>query len=213
MLAAFGTVQLIRICEYRYEGREGSMSYKCLFKAGLAMTCLSLPLLAPAAERLNVKLGLWEITTMMETGGVPPIPKEVLDKMTPEQRAKLLASLQSSGAQGPHKEVNRECITQKDLDRPFQMEGAEGCKATVVSATSTSQEINMVCNSAVKGSGVFKVSAPTPTTMSGIMNMKSGDATRTFTIKEQMSGHWLSADCGDEADDSDDPEAGNTPEE
>jgi len=179
--------------------------------AGLAITCLALPQLASAAEKLNVKLGLWEITTVVETSGVPPLPKELLDKIPAEQRAKMLAELNRGGANGPHKEVNRECVTQKDLDKPFRMEAAQGCKGTLVTSTRTAQEIQMVCTGQVKGQGMFKVSAPTPTSMQGVFDMKSGDA---FNIKGQMTGRWLGADCGEEADaDDSDADAAETPED
>ena len=38
--------------------------------------------------KLNVKPGNWEITTTTKTVGKAPIPKEILSKMTPEQRSR-----------------------------------------------------------------------------------------------------------------------------
>ena len=46
--------------------------------AALTLTALSVAAAAP--ERLNVKLGLWEMTSIMRFSGIPPLPKEVMDK-------------------------------------------------------------------------------------------------------------------------------------
>ncbi|HWK75061.1 MAG TPA: DUF3617 domain-containing protein [Povalibacter sp.] len=173
-------------------------------KAGLALAGLCVPLLAPAAERLNVKLGLWEITTVTQMSGVPPLPKELMDRLTPEQRAKIAAEARANAAQGPDKDTSRECVTQKDLDEPFRSSNTEHCTTSVVSTTRTSQEMRMVCSGEPKGSGTFKVTAPTPETMSGTIDMKVGEGPDAFTVKGNLSGRWLSADCGEEADDSGD---------
>ena len=45
-----------------------------------------------AADRyqpLDVKTGLWEVTTTVSTSGQMPIPPDLLAKLTPEQRAKF----------------------------------------------------------------------------------------------------------------------------
>src|SRR5687768_1604779 len=80
--------------------------------------CTALPVASQAAEKLNVKLGLWEITSETQTRGMPPLPKELLDKLTPEQRRKMEADLKAEQAKGPEKDTDRECITQKDLEQP-----------------------------------------------------------------------------------------------
>lgn len=174
--------------------------------AGLALACLCAPLLAPAAERLNVKLGLWEITTITQMSGVPPMPKELLDKLTPQQRAKIAAEARANAAQGPDKDTSRQCVTQQDLDQPFHSANTERCVTSVVSTTRTSQEMRMVCSGEPKGSGTFKVTAPTPETMNGSVDMKVGEGPDAFTLQGKLSGRWLSEDCGEEADDMGDYE-------
>ena len=46
---------------------------------------------------LNVKTGEWEATITNETSGQMPIPQEMIDKMTPEQRAKMEAMMKARG--------------------------------------------------------------------------------------------------------------------
>ena len=169
--------------------------------AALTLTALSVRAAGP--ERLNVKLGLWEMTSIMRFSGVPPLPKEVLDKMTPQARAKMAADLKAAAAEEPEPETSSECITQADLDKPFQSANSEDCTQTVVRTTRTSQEIRMVCTGKTKGSGTFKVNTPTPESMNGTLDLKAGDGPDAFTVKGTIKGRWLGADCGDEEDDSD----------
>jgi hypothetical protein len=156
-----------------------------------------------AAEKLNLKLGLWEITSSTETRGMPPLPKELLDKLTPEQRKEMEADLRAEQANGPEQETKRECITQRDLDRPLEPSNAKECKHTIVSSTRTSQEVHIVCSGGMPGSGSLKVSAPTPEKMTGAMDLKLGEGAQSMTIRAQLQGRWLGSDCGEEAKDDD----------
>jgi Protein of unknown function (DUF3617) len=169
----------------------------------LFASLLALSASTTAAEKLNVKLGLWEMTSSTETSGVPPLPKELLDKLTPQQRKEMEADVRAEQAKGPEKDTDRECITQHDLDRPLEPDNAKDCKHTIVSSTRTSQEVHIVCTGGMPGSGTLKVSAPTSERMTGSMDLKLGEGTQTMTIRAQLQGRWLHSDCGEEAEDDD----------
>jgi hypothetical protein len=174
----------------------------------LAVACACFPLMATAADRLNVKLGLWEISSSTTMGGTPPIPKE----MPPEQRAQMEAAFKAEIAKGPIVRTDRECITKEDLDHPFSSSNTENCKQTIVKATTKSQEIQLVCTGNQQGSGSFQVSAPTPESMSGDLDLKLGAGKETLSVKSRLKGRWVGADCGDEADDADDEDDGDAPQ-
>lgn len=167
------------------------------------LACVSLPLFAASAEQLNVKPGLWEITSVTRTSGMLPLPKALMDTLTPQQRAAMAAEAKADAA-NPSKDTSRECITQKDLEKPFHSADMDNCKQSIVATTRTTQEARIVCGGEHKGSGVFRISTPTPETMSGTLDLKVGEGADAFTLKGQLSGRWLGADCGDEADDVDD---------
>lgn len=175
-----------------------------------ALTLVTLT--AAGAEQLNVKLGLWEMTSIMRFSGVPPLPKEVLDKMTPQARAKMEAELKAAAQEEPEPEVSSECITQEDLDKPFSSANEDDCTQTVVRTTRNTQEIRMACHGKIKGSGLFRVTTPTPETMNGELDLKAGDGPNAFTIKGKIKGRWLGADCGDEDDGDDVDDDEDTPE-
>jgi hypothetical protein len=172
--------------------------------AALLLTTLSAA--GAGAEKLDVRLGLWEMTSIMRFSGMPPLPKELTDKMTPEQRAKMAADLKAAAAEEPEPDVSSECITQEDLDKPFASSSSEDCQQTIVRTTKTSQEIRMVCTGKTKGSGLFRVTTPTPETMTGTLDLRTGEGPDAFVIKGSIKGRWLGADCGDEDDDVDEDE-------
>src|SRR5262245_55279313 len=127
--------------------------------------CMALPFIAAAAQKLNVKPGLWEVTTVSQMSGRPPLPKELMDKMTPQQLAQMEAAMKAEAAKGPQTDTDRECVTQEELEWPFESADAEECEQTIVTATRTTQEVRLVCTGALQGSGVFRITAPTPETM------------------------------------------------
>src|ERR1700761_2127321 len=90
---------------------------------------------AAVAATLDVKPGLWEVTSQGEASGMPPIPPQALAQMSPEQRAQAMAAMQGAMKRMNQPNVTRSCITQKMLDRglDFQHPNNETCKQTVVS--------------------------------------------------------------------------------
>lgn len=170
-----------------------------LLAALLAVTS-STVVSAAGPEKLNVKLGLWEITSLTRFSGMPPLPKELVEKMTPQQRAEMAAKIKAASEEEPEPEVRSECITQEDLDKPFASSNAEECTQTVVRTTRNTQEMRLVCNGKTKGSGTFRVTTPTPETMTGDLDLKVGEGSEVMTIKGKIKGRWLGADCGDEDD-------------
>jgi hypothetical protein len=166
----------------------------------VAALCACFPLIALSADRLNVKVGLWEITSKTAISGVPPIPKELKDTMTPEQRARMEADFKAETAKGPIERTDRECITKEDLDHPFSSSNTENCTQNIVQASATAQEIRLVCTGNQKGTGSFRVTTPTAESMTGDLDLKLGEGKEVMTVKSQLRGRWIGADCGDEAD-------------
>lgn len=168
-------------------------------RALLVVVCACSPLAVSAAERLNVKTGLWEMTSATQMSGMPPLPKEMLEKLTPEQRAQIEASIKQSA--GTRTDTSRECVTERDLERPFDAGNRDECNYEMVRSTRTSQEWKLACTGDVKGSGTFKINTPTPETMNGVLDISVGNDDSTMTVKADVKGRWLGPDCGEEADD------------
>jgi hypothetical protein len=152
------------------------------------------------ADKLDVKPGLWEITSSNRITGIPPLPKDLADKVTPEQRAAMEAAFRRESEQGPQVDTQHECITEEDVEKPFDV-GDKDCTQTVVHTTPTTQEVRLTCNGEVKGSGVLRVTTPTPETMTGTLDLQLAGGKDPMRLRSELKGHWLGPDCGEEAED------------
>jgi hypothetical protein len=175
------------------------MSKLRVLPAGLCVTaCLTLAAHA-APNALNVKPGLWEMTTTGETSGAPPIPQDTLARMSPEQRAKFEAAMAAGMAHSSAPRVSKQCMTEKSLQRGFdpgENKGERKCTDTVVSSSATVMEVRQECTGREKMSGHFRFEAVNPEVVNGTINMTVTDGARTMTIKRVMHGKWLGTDCG-----------------
>jgi hypothetical protein len=166
--------------------------------------CWCVAPLALAADKLDVKPGLWEITSTHQISGIPPMPKEWQDKVTPEQRAAMETAFKKETEKGPQTDTERECITKQESEQPFDVGDSKDCTQTVVRTTRTTQEVRLSCTGEYKGTGVLRITTPTPETMSGSLDLQLGDAKDAMKVKSQLQGRWLGPDCGDEDDADDD---------
>lgn len=153
------------------------------------------PLAVSAAEPLNVKTGQWEITTLTQTQGTPPIPEDVLAKMPAEQRAKLEAMFGNREGAPPKAHKSTECVTKEDLAKPFHASEDENCQTTILKSTSTTQDIAVSCKGEHVSSGKMHIEAPTPESMKGLLDIALQGGKSPMQIKTQISGRWLGPTC------------------
>jgi hypothetical protein len=146
---------------------------------------------------LNVKLGLWELTSTSETSGMPPIDTS---KMTPEVRARIEAAMKARGGTPSSPIVRRDCLTKEKLaNYAFQDPQANdsSCKRTIVTNTPTLMEMHIECASARKMTGDFRVEVLAPDTVKMTTKMAAGEGAQVMNINGTMNGKWVSAACGD----------------
>jgi hypothetical protein len=162
------------------------------------MSALALIPMVTLADKLDVKSGLWETTTITEISGMamPTLPPDVLAKMPPEQRAQMEAMM-NRGSGNPV--TSQSCVTEKDLERGLRPETTkeQSCKVDSVSSNGKTQEAHVTCtNSRGKSTGVFRMTATSRESYEGTMDMNTAAAGRPMTIKMRLKGKWLSANCG-----------------
>jgi len=147
---------------------------------------------------LNLKPGLWESTSVSERSGMPgmaAIPADKLAAMPPEARARIEAQMKAMSS--PTTTTKQSCRTEKDL-RLFTDDGNKSCKQTVVTSTSTKQEIKMECNmTGNSGAGTVTVEAKDPEHVNGLVIMHMGSNGRNMDMKVTINAKWLSSSCGD----------------
>lgn len=155
------------------------------------------PALAADNTPLNVKPGLWEITSDSQSSGAPPIPPEVLAQMSPDQRAKLEAVMQH--AMGPQHRVAKRCVTQADIKTGFEKlenMGNGSCTHKVISSTSTLRAGSFTCTGRENTAGTYRFEARNPEMVVGNMDMTLSNSGKIMETKVATSARWLGADCG-----------------
>ena len=149
--------------------------------------------------KLNVKPGNWEITTTTKTVGKAPIPKEILSKMTPEQRSRYEAARAKEPNSATNTSTEQKCLSAQELSKPFAPSDDQGCKSTLVASTATKMEARISCESmGVHMNGNMKAEAGSPESIKFIYEMKSGDGANTMTLSANATGKWLGPNCSED---------------
>jgi hypothetical protein len=181
------------------ELRVPPTSWKIL-GAACAAASVSLLVQAAASNNLNIKLGLWEVTSKGQASGTSPISEEMLAGMSPERRAKFEAAMKASIAKPRQPRVFKECMTAEKLARGFQTGDAEdaSCKKTVVSSSASEITLRSECR---KPNGTRTVNAHfqamSTERITGTVNTVTSLGARSMTVNNAIQGKWLGASCGD----------------
>ncbi len=154
-----------------------------------------------ASDTLDVKTGLWEMTYTTETHGTL-LPQSTLDKLTPEQRAKVQASTKAQEAGGTKSHTDQTCVTAEDLKKgAFRAERDDEddgkCKYTSVTSTRTVQEESIQCSGPDGRRGTFKVEARDPDHIVAQLTQEQSAG----GLSVHIAGRWLSASCPADTDD------------
>src|SRR5262245_57582407 len=147
---------------------------------------------------LNVKLGLWEMTTSTQMSGMPPIGRPS-DKMTPEQKAQLDTAMKAAAEEAAKPQTLRTCLTKDKLEKSLFQDGSQSCKQTVVTNTATVVEVKIECADRTgqpATSGDFRFEALTPESVKGSGSMTMMGPSK-MSSKVTMTAKWLGASCGD----------------
>lgn len=172
-----------------------------LRNSGWIATGLLIPLAVFAAEPLKVKTGLWEITTATETHGMPQIAADLLAKMTPEQQAKMATMFGQREGGKPKEHKSEECVTQKDLEKPFHPDSEDKCETTILKSTATSQDISVSCEGDHPSTGKMLIEATSPESMKGTLELAFVGGENPLTINSTINGRWLGPTCKDDDED------------
>jgi len=163
----------------------------------IALSTAVIPVVLAAADTpaLNVRLGLWETTSTTNVGG--HMPAVDTSKLTPEQKARMDAMMKQM--MGSHTNTTRSCLTRERLERGTltDEQNQPGCKTTITKNTSTTLEANEVCTGENARTIQLHFDAPSPTNVTGTFKSSGGARGQMMTVDGTITGHWVSADCGD----------------
>lgn len=158
------------------------------------------PVARAAADdaKLNVNPGLWEITTTATPGGDMTIPEQLLANVPPDKRAQAEAAMKAAMEHATKPHTFKECVTEQQIKDTLSaaQQQRPGCQATVVSSSRTLLEIQQKCTGQMSQMGTYRLAAPDPATMHGTLDMAMTEGGHTMTMKTEVNGKWLNADCG-----------------
>ena len=155
-------------------------------------------LAADKVQPLNVKVGLWELTTAITTGGDLPIPAGLLEKLTPEQRARVEERMKARSSDSTSVSTRKHCLTREQLEKGATFgEDRKSCTRTVVTSTSNKLEMQITCVSQsqnMKSEGTVQVEAIDTERVKGSVRLtvsgdRAADSTSTFTAT------WIGPIC------------------
>lgn len=148
-------------------------------------------------QPLNMKLGLWERTFTLTRAGAMPIPAEMLNGLSPEQRARIEERAKANSAAQTHTDTDKYCVTKQDLEKPFNPTTDAECTWTMFESTSTKARGNVSCEaSGMKMNGNGEFEAPDPEHLNGSMHTASSGGGHSMTVDATIKSKWLSASCG-----------------
>jgi Protein of unknown function (DUF3617) len=164
----------------------------------LIMIGVLAPVIAAAGtvQPLNVKTGLWETTMTTQITGMPPIPPEVLNKMTPERRAKVEAAMKERASQGPQTHTGKRCVTQEELNKGPFGDKMKSCTQTVLNSTGQKMEIHEVCTAGdTKTDVTFQIEALSSESVKGAGRVAVTRGGRTMNAETSLTAKWIGAAC------------------
>jgi hypothetical protein len=176
-----------------------SNKWAILCALGASAAAVGLAYGGEVTPQLNVKLGLWEISTQPQVAGSLPITDEQLDKLPPDQRAKFQAAMQAAIARGAQPHLFKECMTPEKRSRGFNAgtDQAKGCQTTLITNSPSEFESRRDCTSedGKQSTSVhFRIVASDHVT--GTVNSLISHGAKTMTVNSTVEGKWLGADCG-----------------
>ena len=165
----------------------------------LACACTALP-----AGAQIMKPGLWSLSNRM-TSNDPQLAQAMsamqqhMANMSPEQREQMQKMMQQNGVQldiGAGGAVQTKmCMTREMAERKeFPVQQGD-CKQTFTQQSSTRGHIAFTCTKP-KVSGEGDVTADSDTSYRAHMKIKSEEQGRDRVVDMDVTGKWLSADCG-----------------
>ena len=153
---------------------------------------------ASRLQPLNVKPGLWESTRTIKRNGAMPVPAEMLNRLTPEQRARIEERM---NAKSSHENTTTEkhCLTKDDLDKDrLKIAESQDCTTTVINSTSTAVKAKLVCDQqGMHATGTLELTASDPEHITGSYQSAVNADGHTMNVDGSWTAKWLGSSCGD----------------
>ena len=153
---------------------------------------------AAKLQTLNIKPGLWESTRTIKRTGQLPIPAEMLNRLTPEQRARMEERMKANSAAHTTTTTEKHCVTREDLEKDrLKLAETKECTTTVLTTTTTTVKTKFVCDQeGMHATGTLELVAADPEHMNGSYHSTANAEGHTMNVEGTWTSKWLGPSCG-----------------
>lgn len=150
-------------------------------------------------QSLNIKPGLWESTRTINRAGDLPIPAEMLNRLTPEQRARMEERMRAHSGAHTNTTTEKHCVTKEDLDKDrMKLAETKECTTTVVNSTTTAVRAKLACDQeGMHATGTLELVAADPEHVNGSYHSTVNADGHTMNVDGTWTSKWLGSSCGD----------------
>jgi hypothetical protein len=150
-----------------------------------------------SAQALNVKPGQWETTANGATpGAAAALPPGLLDRLPPDQRAKLEAQMKAAGQARTN--TSTSCVTQEDVAKGFPATVPQNCKYNLTVSTANQQKITVTCETdKAKTTGTIQIDAVDSENVKGSMQMATAVNGQTMNTNMTFTSKWVGPACSE----------------
>jgi hypothetical protein len=120
----------------------------------------------------------------------------MLDKLTPEQRARFAERMKASRDANTRTSTDKNCITEEELQNPVNFNDKQ-CVWTILESTGTRAKGRVSCEDEgvrMDGSGEFE--ATDPEHFGGSIHVNSSGGGKNMDVDGTFSYKWLGSSCG-----------------
>jgi len=153
---------------------------------------------ADKIQPLNIKVGLWEVTPIVTATEQMPIPSSLLEKLTPEQRARVEERMNARSSQPAKANTYKHCLTQEELDKGASFgERPKACAPTIVSSTSSKIDLRLACvENGVKWEAKAHFEAIDSEKVRGRIESSATGGDHTMNSDSTFTAKWIGPVCG-----------------
>jgi hypothetical protein len=167
-----------------------------IIRNGIALGLLAACAHMAHAEPLGIKLGAWEMTYTSQISG-DTIPQAMLDKMSPEQRARHEERMKKRAAAGPSKRTETTCVKKENLERDaFGSREQKDCTYKNTSQTRSLHAGIYECTGSMARKGEMRYEAIGSDKVKGMVKMTSARG----SMEMQLEGKWVGPVCNKDND-------------
>ena len=174
------------------------------FRTTIGSTALGILALAAvgsgliSAQALNVKPGQWETTTNGATpgGAAAALPPGLLERLPPDQRAKLEAQMKAAGQ--PRTNTSTGCLTQEDAAKGFPAAVPQNCKYNLTLSTASQQKMTVTCaTDKAQTTGTIQIDVVDSENVKGSIQMATALNGQTMNTNMTFTSKWVGPTCSE----------------